>query len=143
VPADLAVAFILSRPLRRVRLPLELAVASVLARAAPALTRIHVMHIFRAFPGYQEPDWMKDGMHGRQMKKYWPALRLSHLWLNSASWYKNSVTLTFPQHMPTLEHTIKSDPYQAPGLVRGLIQTCGDLILSAVKESPVCVAPSP
>jgi hypothetical protein len=62
VPADLAVAFILSRPLRRVRLPLELAVASVLARAAPALTRIHVMHIFRAFPGYQEPDWMKDGV---------------------------------------------------------------------------------
>lgn len=70
VPPDLAVAFILSRPLRRVRLPLELAVAEVLSRVFPALTRIHVMQMFRAFPGYTEPDWMKDGMSRDLAYKY-------------------------------------------------------------------------
>lgn len=73
MPADLAVAFILSRPLRRIRLPLELAVANVLARVTPALTRIHVMQIFRSFPMYSEPDWMKDGITECAVKRFcWP-----------------------------------------------------------------------
>ena len=62
VPSDLAIAFVLSRPLRRVRLPLELAAAEVLARAFPALTRVHVMALFRAIPGYKDPEELKMGM---------------------------------------------------------------------------------
>lgn len=65
VPSDLAIAFVLSRPLRRVRLPLELAAAEALSRAFPALTRVHVMAMFRAIPGYRDPEHMAKGVCGQ------------------------------------------------------------------------------
>ena len=43
IPVELPLAFALSRLLRRLRLPLDVAVAAVLARAVPALTEVRIM----------------------------------------------------------------------------------------------------
>jgi hypothetical protein len=45
-PADFAVAFALSRLLRRVRVPVDLAVAGVIAKAFPALTQVQITRVF-------------------------------------------------------------------------------------------------
>ena len=53
VPAEFAVAFALSRTLRRARLPAELAGAAVLARAMPALRHVRVTALLDALPRFR------------------------------------------------------------------------------------------
>eukprot|EP01134_Creolimax_fragrantissima_P000968 CFRG0968T1 len=48
VPTDFALAFVLSRPLRRVRLPLELLAARGLAKAMPTLAQVRISLLYRA-----------------------------------------------------------------------------------------------
>lgn len=50
VPADFAVAFALARPLRRFRLPVELAGAVALSKAFPILPKIQVSRLSGALP---------------------------------------------------------------------------------------------
>jgi hypothetical protein len=57
VPASFAVAFALSRTLRRARLPAELAGAAFLARVAPALASVRVTALLDAVPRWpRRPD---------------------------------------------------------------------------------------
>ncbi|RYG42934.1 hypothetical protein EON68_01155 [archaeon] len=50
VPVDFAVAFAISRLLRRVRLPIDAGVAALLARAVPSLTQVHMSRLFKKKP---------------------------------------------------------------------------------------------
>lgn len=54
VSAEFALAYAISRVVKRFRLPLELALAAPLARAVPALARVRVVRMM--MPGYQRPD---------------------------------------------------------------------------------------
>ncbi len=49
--ANLALAFVLSRPLRRFRLPIELVVAELLGRAVPALTHVQLSRAVQGLLG--------------------------------------------------------------------------------------------
>eukprot|EP00755_Sulcionema_specki_P019352 Sspe_Gene.69239::Locus_40810_Transcript_1_1_Confidence_1.000_Length_464::g.69239::m.69239 len=46
VPMDLALAYVLTRPLKRIRAPLELAVAVGLSKAFPVLSQFHIASLF-------------------------------------------------------------------------------------------------
>eukprot|EP01051_Picozoa_sp_SAG22_P002729 SAG22_NODE_124_length_18884_cov_34.149367_14_plen_217_part_01 len=50
VPAELALAYVLTRPLVKLRLPVELVVARVLAQAVPALGRVKVSALVGLMP---------------------------------------------------------------------------------------------
>jgi hypothetical protein len=49
--ADLALALAMSRVVRRVRLPLDVGVAALLARAYPPLTQVHISRLFSRVSG--------------------------------------------------------------------------------------------
>lgn len=46
-PADFALAFAVSRLLRRPRLPIDLAAAGIIAKAYPPLTQVHITRVFK------------------------------------------------------------------------------------------------
>jgi len=55
VPADFAIAFGISRLLRRVRTPVDVGVAALLARLYPALTQVQLTRVFARFSRSQAP----------------------------------------------------------------------------------------
>jgi len=54
--AEFALAYALSRVVKRFRLPLEIAAAAPLAKAVPALARVRVVNLL--VPGYKRPEVM-------------------------------------------------------------------------------------
>jgi len=63
--AQFALAFALSRPLRRLRLPVELATAAGLSRVAPWLTQIQWTELSRVLPNALRPVSKRDDQDSR------------------------------------------------------------------------------
>mmetsp|Transcript_13876 Transcript_13876/g.15810 ORF Transcript_13876/g.15810 Transcript_13876/m.15810 type:complete len:278 (-) Transcript_13876:731-1564(-) len=87
VPVEFALAFAMSRPFRRLRLPLELAGAAALSHFFPSLRRIKVTALSRVFPEVMRSHFregkLKAGAEnfGRIVDKYGASYFISARWL--------------------------------------------------------------
>lgn len=99
IPSSFAVGFALSRPLRRLRLPLDLAAAGLLKKAVPALGQLELSELFRGLGrtssvvsnanqslGKSFPVWSTTmGKLGTMMDDYGASYFFASRWMGALS----------------------------------------------------------
>ena len=73
--AELALAFVASRPLRRLRLPLEVVTAEALGRLVPALTHVKLSNALRALSGQPPAPVTETLSTSNALHEFWGVLR--------------------------------------------------------------------